>query len=333
MGMNFRGASGPWLELGDLPGLFDGNPLLVREKIEKFSLPFGDVEFRQIVLPDIYLVYGDMRIRDRYLEMEAPGFRDIVELHFILSGKGVITNHYSRKPLVVAPNWQNMFYIPLFSGKAEYDPNVPFRFFEIHFTKEKFLTLVQDCGPSLQSFCDHIIAGKNIQLADMGVPTNAAMMQCINGMLNCPYQGGLKLLYMQSKCVELLVLQAEAYDQYLKNNTKSALKSDYDRERIHFVRDYLIANAVAPPSLSELAKLSGLNEFKLKKGFREVFNDSIINYVNEYKLQQAREQLLSNVPIKHVAEELGYSSIQYFSKMFKKKFGVSPGLFSRDAQD
>ncbi|WP_078667734.1 helix-turn-helix domain-containing protein [Chitinophaga eiseniae] len=41
----------------------------------------------------------------------------------------------------------------------------------------------------------------------------------------------------------------------------------------------------------------------------------------------------SNVPIKHIAEELGYSSIQYFSKMFKKKFGFSPGLFSKDAQD
>lgn len=331
--MNFRGASGTWLELGDLDGFFDVNPLLVREKTEKFSLPFGDVEFRQILLPEIYVVYGDMCIRERCLDMEAPGYRDIVELHFILSGKGVITNHYSRKPLVLAPNRQNMFYTPLFSGKAEYDPNVPFRFFEIHFTREKFLSLVQDCGPALQPFCDAIIAGENMQLSDMGVPANAAMLQCINSMLNCPYKGGLKLLYLQSKCVELLVLQAEAYDQHLKNNTKSALKSSYDRDRIHFVRDYLIANAVAPPSLSELAKLSGLNEFKLKKGFREVFNDSIINYVNEYKLLQAKEQLLSNVPIKHVAEELGYSSIQYFSKMFKKKFGVSPGLFSKDAQD
>jgi AraC-like DNA-binding protein len=45
------------------------------------------------------------------------------------------------------------------------------------------------------------------------------------------------------------------------------------------------------------------------------------------------DRVLSNVPIKHVAEELGYSSIQYFSKMFKKKFGVSPGLFTREAQD
>ncbi|NML41041.1 helix-turn-helix transcriptional regulator [Chitinophaga sp. G-6-1-13] len=333
MGMNFRGSSGAWLELADMPGLFDTNQPLVREKTEKYSLPFGDVEFRQIVLPETYIVFGDMCIRDRRLQMEAPDFRDIVELHFVLTGKGVITQHVANKPLVLAPNRQNMFYTPVFSGCAEYDPDVPYRFFEIHFTREKFLHLVQDCGPTLQTFCDHIIAGEQMQLSEQGIPSNSATQQCIHSILNCPYQGGLKLLFLQSKCVELLVLQAEAYDQYLKNNQKSALKSNYDRDRIQFVRDYLIANAVAPPSLSELAQLSGLNEFKLKKGFREVFNDSIINYVNEYKLLQAKEQLLSHVPIKHVAEELGYSSIQYFSKMFKKKFGVSPGLFTRDAQD
>lgn len=331
--MNFRSASGTWLELVDMPGLFDINQTLVRERIDKFSLSFGDVEFRHIVLPEIYIVYGDMCIRDRWVQLEAPDYRDIVELHFVLTGKGVITNHIANTTMVLAPNRQNIFYTPFFSGRAEYDPNTPYRFFEIHFTKDKFLQLVHDCGPALQTFCDHIIAGKDMQLSEHGLPASSATMQCIHDILNCPYQGGLKLLFLQAKCMELLVLEAQAYEQYLKNNQKTALKSDYDRERIHFVRDYLIANAVAPPSLTELAKLSGLNEFKLKKGFREVFNDSIINYVNEYKLVQAKEQLLSNVPIKHVAEEFGYSSIQYFSKMFKKKFGVSPGLFTRDAQD
>jgi AraC family transcriptional activator of pyochelin receptor len=35
--------------------------------------------------------------------------------------------------------------------------------------------------------------------------------------------------------------------------------------------------------------------------------------------------LYRNIPIKEVTEQLGYSSVQHFTKAFKKKFGVNPG--------
>jgi AraC-like DNA-binding protein len=92
------------------------------------------------------------------------------------------------------------------------------------------------------------------------------------------------------------------------------------------VRDYLVDHAACPPSLTELAKIAGLNEFKLKKGFKEVFNTSVFAYLSDFKLNEARNELLSGAtPIKEVAEQLGYSSVQHFTKAFKGKFGVSPG--------
>ena len=71
---------------------------------------------------------------------------------------------------------------------------------------------------------------------------------------------------------------------------------------------------------------AGINEFKLKQGFKQVFNNTVFGYLSDYKLNQARELLLrGNTAIKEVADSLGYSSVQHFSHAFRKKFGVPPG--------
>lgn len=133
-------------------------------------------------------------------------------------------------------------------------------------------------------------------------------------------------MFLQSKCIELLTLQAQMYEEMTSKPGASIFKTGYDKERILFAKDYLLQNAITPPTLTELAKIAGLNEFKLKRGFKEVFNNTVFGYLNDHKLTQARELLLSgSSAIKEIADDLGYSSVPHFSSAFKKKFGVSPG--------
>lgn len=81
----------------------------------------------------------------------------------------------------------------------------------------------------------------------------------------------------------------------------------------------------APPSLSELAHLSGLNEYKLKQGFKEMFSTTVFGYLAEKRLELARDYLSDpNRSVTEIADSLGYASIQHFSYAFKKKFGHSP---------
>ncbi|WP_367331679.1 helix-turn-helix domain-containing protein [Sphingobacterium multivorum] len=142
--------------------------------------------------------------------------------------------------------------------------------------------------------------------------------------MNCNYTADLKKLFFLSKTIELLVLQAESFNT-IQHSNSDYLKYDHDRERIIFARDYLVKNMESPPSLIELAKIAGLNEYKLKRGFKEVFHQTAFSYLSDLRLELAKNQLLEGKKsVTEIAFEMGYCSLQHFSTAFKKKFAVSP---------
>jgi len=325
MAMSISANGSQWVDLGhDMELMIPSAPLVI-ERTEKMSFPFGDLSVRQIGLPDIYIVYGDMFFKHRKLHFRATDLPEMVELHFALTGGGTIHNHINNQSHTFRPRMQNMFYMPHLNGTGEYLTERNYQFFELHFTKERFLSLVKDFGPALQRFANDIADGHYTQLSKENLPISFAMNNCIQDIIHCPYSGGLKLLFLQSKSIELLVLQAEVFEQAAAQKTGSVLKSAYDKERIYQAKDYLLLHADMPPSLPELARLSGTNEFKLKNGFKELFNNSVFGYLNDYKLDRAKEMLLCGTPIKQIVAELGYSSAQHFSLAFKKKYGTTPG--------
>jgi len=179
-------------------------------------------------------------------------------------------------------------------------------------------------SPVLMEFADNIASGRAMEVSERNLPISFPMHQCIGEIMRLQMADGLKRMFLQSKCIELLTLQAQAYEES-DGKIARTCKTVYDKERIYFVRDYLEKHAACPPSFSELVKMAGLNEFKLKKGFKEVFNTTVFGYLSDFRLNEARNGLLSGVPIKEVSEELGYSSVQHFTRAFKEKFGVPPG--------
>ena len=79
-------------------------------------------------------------------------------------------------------------------------------------------------------------------------------------------------------------------------------------------------------SLTELAKYAGVSQATLYRLFREYFHSSPINYFLEQKMEKAKA-LLQYFPVKQVAGMLNFSSPQYFSNEFRKRYGVSPKNF------
>ncbi len=302
------------------------NQALVTERRDKYSFPFGDAEIVEIAFSGIYIVYGDMLVKRSRLRIKSFDEPDMVELHFSIMGGGIMENYLTNKRLDIKANQHNIIYSPDFDGMAEFTVDGPHKFFEVNFERSRFIDLTSESSTLLRNFAENIMNNRSVEISPENLPISLAMHSCINDIMNCHFTGGLKLLFLQSKCLELLALQAQAFEEAAKKTERPALKSAYDKERIYYAREYLLANACKPPSLTELAKVAGINEFKLKHGFKETFGNSVFAYLSDYRLMKAKELLADKqVDIKNISDDLGYSSVQHFNKAFTRKFGLSPG--------
>jgi len=201
--------------------------------------------------------------------------------------------------------------------------------FFIQFTRDKFLQLTSDANDALNRFGNDVSGGRSTLLSASNLPVDASMQNLIRSIVDCRYKDNLKKMYLLSKAIEFLVMQAEACNLSMAPNYKY-IKTAYDKECVMYAREYIMTHIDKPPSLSQLAKIIGINEYKLKRGFKEIFNNTVFGYLSDVRLELARNDLLeTKKPASEIASELGYSSLQHFSNAFKKKFGLSPNKFKQ----
>nr|WP_239057730.1 AraC family transcriptional regulator [Pseudodesulfovibrio sp. JC047] len=99
-------------------------------------------------------------------------------------------------------------------------------------------------------------------------------------------------------------------------------------QRIHHASHYLVQDLENPPSLVQLATFAGLNEKKLKLGFRQIFGTSVFGFFREHRLQKAHTILREgNRNVTETAYAVGFQSLSHFSRAFKKRFGILPKHF------
>lgn len=152
---------------------------------------------------------------------------------------------------------------------------------------------------------------------------STTLQSIIDNILNCAFEGQARDFYLEAKSLEIMALYLDAVEQPKQNYRYC--KSEYDQERLFFAKTYLLQNYDLPPTISELSRIVGINEFKLKNGFKEMFNDTIHNFVNNHRLDLAMQMLLiGDKNASQIAFDLGFSSLQHFSKAFRQKFGYPP---------
>jgi AraC-like DNA-binding protein len=91
---------------------------------------------------------------------------------------------------------------------------------------------------------------------------------------------------------------------------------------------YLHQNYPEPLSRSEVADAIGVNEDYLTRLFKQELGISPWDYLNRYRVFQAKELLRqTNDSIGHVGQRVGFSDASYFSRVFRRLVGISPGAY------
>lgn len=94
------------------------------------------------------------------------------------------------------------------------------------------------------------------------------------------------------------------------------------------IKQYLRARLGKKVLLQELADLVHLTPNYLCTLFKEHTGTTLMNYSRQIRMWEAEKLLTyTDLPIYRIAEDIGYEEASYFTKVFRKTYGVSPTKF------
>ncbi len=155
--------------------------------------------------------------------------------------------------------------------------------------------------------------------------TGIKSARIVDEILGCPYQAYARRLYLEGKTFELLALRLHVLMPAADAEKRAAL-SRWDVRAIQEAKRLIDRSLQNPPSLSRLARLAGINDFKLKLGFKQVYGTTVFGYVRQERMRIARNLLeRGQCDVSEAACIVGYESLSSFARRFKKTYGYNPG--------
>ena len=94
------------------------------------------------------------------------------------------------------------------------------------------------------------------------------------------------------------------------------------------VQNYIERHYSEPITVATLAAVANLSEPRLFAVFKAAFGTSPVSYLNNYRLSMAETLLTqTDLPVGQIGEQVGIRDGNYFNKLFKKTYQMSPGKF------
>jgi two-component system, response regulator YesN len=111
----------------------------------------------------------------------------------------------------------------------------------------------------------------------------------------------------------------------IEKNTKFS-----NSDIINIVKDYIDDHLSGDLNLADLGKHVFLHPVYLSKLYKQETGENISNYISRMRLEKASKLLLdSNLHVIDISKLVGYNKPQYFIKLFKSQYGITPNQYRR----
>ncbi|WP_434753192.1 helix-turn-helix domain-containing protein [Paenibacillus amylolyticus] len=99
------------------------------------------------------------------------------------------------------------------------------------------------------------------------------------------------------------------------------------------LKRFIEEHATVTFKLEEAARYAGLSLSRAVRLFKEHYNQTMIQYAIEIRLNAALERMkYSEMTLEHIAESCGFASYSYFHRVFRAHFGVAPAEYQKSRQ-
>lgn len=308
-----------------LPELFedeDGVSLTV-------SGTYGNLLFQELKSDNYNIRYNRFNIRrDIFLTImiDEPS----IGLHFNLKHpfRFSLNNFYKGTFL---RHQYNLFYTPHVIADCAFAKQEEYVGFTIDFEIE-YLQRCEEAVPALSDFLQQVEAHKPTMICGAHLPSTPEKRAIIQNILHCGFTGALKKMYLETKVHELLLLSLQHIPSLNDLSPKVMLRQS-DIEKLHAAREYIIRHLDNPCTLKELAHNVGLNDFKLKNGFKQIYGTTVFGLMHEERMQKASMLLReTKMSVLDISIMTGYKNLSNFTAAFKKRFGYPPSTIKRKSE-
>lgn len=130
-------------------------------------------------------------------------------------------------------------------------------------------------------------------------------------------------LQIKSYLFQLFYLLISNFDE---NKTKPISKKSLDKVKV--ILSYIVDNYQENISIEDIANHCFYSKSYFMKFFKDTMGVSFIQYLNDYRLEIAAQMLVNTSDnILDIALGTGFDNLSYFTRSFKKKYGITPGKY------
>ncbi|WP_163410763.1 helix-turn-helix domain-containing protein [Flavobacterium ajazii] len=293
----------------------------------QISNEIGEASFKKIIFKNIHLCFGEFKL-NRNKNLKFKFSCPVIKMYFNLSGSSIIEDCESGNVVKFNTKQHNLNYYPQSGYSMNFEEqDTKHSSFHIIFSEKHFSKILNSHYPVLDTFWKGVKKEQYSVLNSENMTMTPEMNSILNELISCKRKGILKTLFTEAKILKLLMLQLEQFES-IQLNAKDLSIKDYDIEKIHLAKSILEENISISLSLVELSHRAGLNDYKLKKGFKEIFGTTVFAYLFELRMIEAKRLLIENdKSLSEISLLCGYKFVQNFTNAFKVKFGSTPNEF------
>ena len=309
--------------------LYIDNPVSYRdhydftEKKLNFNNSFIRGNLSDIYFDDVRVFFSNNNAESKRV-VKAYINSPTISMYFLLKGESKSKTLDGKISSPYLSNQHNLIFNSAFEGEFLLESKI-LQNLVIQFSEKFFNKLIDQSSGSLMEFFNKVDKGDEFaQISPQNLYIIPEMRGIIFDILNCNRTGNFKKLFLEAKIIELFLLQVEQSDALSRNNHFNI--SNSDKEKLYEAKNFLEENLFERFSLLDISRKTGLNDYKLKNGFKKLFGTTVFGYLNDIRMEYAKHLIMDgDKTVAEVSDILGYSASHHFSNAFKKKFGYLPG--------
>jgi AraC family transcriptional regulator, transcriptional activator of the genes for pyochelin and ferripyochelin receptors len=193
----------------------------------------------------------------------------------------------------------------------------------LHLKRQLYLDHIHCLPDEVKQVFASVLSGKSVvKPVPQTQPHSHRCLAVLHEILMDDKSGLTRSTFVKLKILEMFSCQLEQWEAALKAETTRYIEGI---ELLEKAKNILLNDLKNAPTIQALSRKVGLNQQKLKRGFKLAYGKTINEFLREERLKLARKLLSEGKPtVRQVASEVGYDNASYFARRFHERYGIYP---------